>query len=64
MTPEAFRAWQGHMHLSGKQIAERLGKSQNTIVTWRKHGVPVAESLLVRTALSAIAHDLPPWRET
>lgn len=63
MTPEAFRAWQSHLGLSGREVAARLGKTETTIVSWRKRGIPPTESLLVRMALSAIAHNLPPWRE-
>ncbi|MFG1462280.1 hypothetical protein V5F77_05200 [Xanthobacter sp. DSM 24535] len=61
MTPEAFRAWQEHSGLSGKEISEALGKSTHTIVRYRQSGVPAEESTTVRLALRAISNALPPW---
>ena len=63
MSPDAFRAWQSHVGLSGREIAVALGKSEDTIVTYRLRGVPERESKIVRLALQALAHELPPWPE-
>lgn len=60
MTPEAFRAAQDRLNLSGKEIGEALGKSQDTIVRYRQQGVPERESRTVRLALAALAYGLPP----
>lgn len=60
MTPEAFRAAQDRLNLSGKEIGEALGKSQDTIVRYRQQGVPERESRAVRLALAALSYGLPP----
>jgi hypothetical protein len=61
MTPEAFRAAQAHLGLSGIRIGQALGKSPNTIVRYRRDGVPEGESQTGRLALRALANALPPW---
>lgn len=63
MTPGSFRAAQEHLGLSGIQIGQALGKSPNTIVRYRRDGVPEGESRAIRLALRAIANALPPWPE-
>ena len=63
MTPESFRAWQEHAGLSGRAVSEALGKSEDTIVRYRKHGVPDRESRAIRLAIRALANALPPWPE-
>lgn len=60
MTPEAFRAAQERLNLSGKDIGEALGKSPNTIVRYRRDGVPEGESRAIRLALAALSYGLPP----
>lgn len=61
MTPEAFRSAQDHLGKSGKELGEDLGKSEDTIVRYRKHGVPDRESRAIRLAIRALANALPPW---
>lgn len=60
MTPEAFRSFQDHLGKSGKELAEELGKSEDTIVRYRQQGVPERESRTIRLALAALAYGLPP----
>jgi transcriptional regulator with XRE-family HTH domain len=60
VTPEAFRATQDRLGLSGKELGEALGKSQDTIVRYRQQGVPERESRAIRLALAALSYGLPP----
>jgi len=60
MTPEAFRSTQERLGLSGIQIGQALGKSEDTIVRYRQTGVPERESRAIRLALAALAYGLPP----
>jgi transcriptional regulator with XRE-family HTH domain len=60
VTPEAFRAAQERLNFSGKDIGEALGKSPNTIVRYRRDGVPEGESKAIRLALAALFYGLPP----
>lgn len=61
MDAETFKAWQAHMGFNGAVAAHRLGKSEDTISRYRRHGVPKSEARIVGYACSAIAMMLPEW---
>ena len=61
MTAKEFREWQAAVGMSGREVAEHLGLSQNTISAYRSNGVPPAESPRVRLACAAIKAKLAPW---
>lgn len=62
MTAKDFRIWQASVGLNGRQVAEALGKSEDTVSRYRNGGVPAPEAAVVALAMSAIEAQLPPWR--
>ena len=61
MKPHDFRVWQSQVNLSGREVAEALGKSEDTISAYRTRGVPARESAVIRLACAAIAAGIAPW---
>lgn len=61
MTAAAFRFWMERTGLNGRQAAEVLGRSRDTISSYRYVGVPERESRMVSLACAAYAHGLPGW---
>lgn len=61
MDGKSFRIWQAMVGLNGRQVAETLGKSEDTITRYRQHGVPMSEETMVRLAMAAVVANLPPW---
>ncbi len=61
MKATEFKVWQGHVDMSGREVADAFGKSQDTISAYRTKGVPKREEAMVRLACAAISAKLPPW---
>ncbi|MBS7671511.1 hypothetical protein [Croceicoccus gelatinilyticus] len=59
MTSDDFNAWLDHLSLNNQQAGERLGISRNTVARYRLEGAPASIGL----ACSAIAMNLPPWKQ-
>lgn len=60
MTAKTFKEWQSRMGWSAAETAKRLGKSPDTISSYRIHGVPVAQSRVVGLAMAALEGRLEP----
>jgi len=58
---KSFRIWQATVGLNGREVAEALGKSEDTVTRYRTHGVPKTEATIVRLAMAAVAAGLAPW---
>lgn len=61
MEAKQFRLWQAELGLSGREVADAMGKTPDTITNYRTKGVPEREVTIVRLAMAAIAAKLPPW---
>lgn len=61
MQAKDFKRWQIDAGLNGREAADALGKSEDTISRYRTQGVPASESPVVRLACAAIISKLPPW---
>ena len=59
MTADEFTAWRKHLGLNGREAADALGVSKNTITAYErgKWDIPKAVAL----ACSAVANQLRPW---
>ena len=54
MSPERFKEWQESMGWSAAETARRLGKSADTITSYRIYGVPEAQSKVIGLAMAAL----------
>jgi len=66
ITDTDFRVWQATVKVDGKpatsgDIGRLLGRTPNTIVNFRRRGVPTGDEPLMRLAMSAISNGLAPW---
>lgn len=56
MNAKRFKDWQDRMGWSAAEAARRLGKSPDTISTYRVYGVPETQSVVVELAMAALEH--------
>lgn len=61
VTAKSFREWMEHLGLSGVEAGKVLGRSREAISRFRHSGVPKRDASVVALAMSAYAHNLPPW---
>jgi hypothetical protein len=61
MQAKDFKLWMVEAGLNGRQAADALGKSEDTISRYRTSGVPKSETAIVRLACAAIVAKLAPW---
>ena len=61
MQAKDFKIWMAEVGLNGRQAAEALGKSEDTISRYRTVGVPPSEAGVIRLACAALAAKLAPW---
>ena len=54
MSPKRFKEWQESMGWSAAETARRLGKSPDTITSYRISGVPETQSKVVGLAMAAL----------
>lgn len=60
MSPSTFQDWQKRMGWTAAEVARRLGKSTDTISTYRLRGVTAREAKVVGLAMAALEHRLEP----
>lgn len=53
-SPEAVRAWQARTGLTNAGLAERIGRTRETIQKWRAEGVPPREARFVSLVMAAV----------
>lgn len=61
MPPKDFKLWMVEAGLNGREAAEALGKSTDTISRYRIVGVPTTEAPIVRLACAAVLAKIEPW---
>jgi hypothetical protein len=61
MTADEFRAWQERQKITGREAAILLGLSEDTIVRYRKDGVPKDKATITGLAMAAIANGTRPY---
>lgn len=61
MHAKDFRLWMVEAGLNGRQTAEALGKSEDTVTRYRTNGVPRTEEPIVRLACAALLAKVEPW---
>lgn len=53
-SPEVVRAWQARTGLTNAGLAERIGRTRETIQKWRAEGVPAREARFVSLVMAAV----------
>jgi hypothetical protein len=61
MQAKDFKLWMVEAGLNGRQAADALGKSTDTISRYRITGVPKSEAAIVRLACAAVLAKIEPW---
>lgn len=61
MQAKEFKQWMAEADFNGRETAEALGKSEDTISRYRTAGVPKSESAVIRLACAAIVQKVGPW---
>lgn len=60
MDAKRFKDWQKRMGWNAATTATRLGRSPDTISTYRIHGVPAQQATVVGLAMAALENGLRP----